>query len=80
MRIIYPALSTTTLWSRQVSQSHSTAEKLLPPTCSMKSAQTQHTVSANYSLITLHPRIHLEISELLSHGDSKRKDAVTVLL
>ena len=47
------------------------------PTCTTRSAQTQHTVSANNSQIYVYASIHYEGRELLSYRDAKRKDART---
>ena len=49
----------------------------LVPTCSTRSAQTQHTVSANNSRIYVYSSIHYEGRELLSYRDAKRKDTRT---
>ena len=47
------------------------------PTCTTRSTQTQHTVSANNSQIYVYASIHYEGRELLSYRDAKRKDART---
>ena len=47
------------------------------PTCTTRSAQTQHTVSANNSQIHVYASIHYEGRELLSYRDAKRKYART---